>query len=126
MPTVEYLRYEFHGEPEAVAAPLWVFVFDVPYLAVCNVFPPLHILNEILESGGSEGGMSPGATWKPFRISARDYEELLSVVLHPDRDTLRKFARYPDQQLFIDTEFDHLPEHMDWLLAVAGKYGNKE
>jgi hypothetical protein len=125
MKNVDYLQYEFHGEPEPVSAPFQIFVYDVPYLSVCNVFPPLHILNQILESGGSEGGMSPGATWKPFRISLKDYEEVLPLVLKPNRSELKMHARYPEQQLFIDPEFDHFDDHLEWLIAVSSKHGKK-
>jgi hypothetical protein len=69
--------------------------------------------------------MGPGATWKPFRISAKEYKELLPLVLSPNRDDLRKFARYPDQQLFIETDFDHVRDHVEWVVAVAGKHGGK-
>ena len=122
MRTVEYERHEFHGEPEKVAAPIWAFVFDVPYLAICDVFPPLHVLNQLLESGGSEGGMSCGTTWQPFAISEAEYEELLALVLRPNREELEKYARYHTQQMCIDPEFDHIGKHLDWIMAVGEKH----
>jgi hypothetical protein len=122
MRTVEYQRHEYHGEPEAVAAPLWAFVYDVPYLAICGVFPPLHILNQVLAAGGSPGGMGPGATWTPFEISADEYRTMLPLVLEPDRTALAGWARYPDQRMFLDPDLDHIKDHLDWVRAAGARH----
>ena len=53
--TVQYLRHELFYEPEPREARFSVFVYDVPYLNACGIFPPLHILNMILRSGGGDG-----------------------------------------------------------------------
>ena len=44
-------------------------------------FPPLHILNEELMSGGADLGMSGGCFWKPFKISEQQYLELSEEML---------------------------------------------
>ena len=51
------------------------------YVYVCDQFPPRHILNEELLSGGKDQGVSGGAFWKPFEISNQDYEELREELL---------------------------------------------
>src|SRR6516164_9115535 len=64
---VRYFRYDGpHHEPKVMENTLLAFVYDIPYFAACAVFPPFHLLNQILLCGGSDGGMSPGATWKSF------------------------------------------------------------
>lgn len=40
---------------------------------ICNQFPPFHILNEELKSGGGDQGMSGGCIWKPFQITEDEY-----------------------------------------------------
>jgi len=47
----------------------------------CNQFPPLHILNEELKSGGSDQGMSGGCHWKPFQLDQEDYKEIANEML---------------------------------------------
>src|SRR5207244_4552780 len=48
MRRIKYQRYEFHDpDPEDRKAPLYAFVYDVPYLGSCGIFPPRHILNWI-------------------------------------------------------------------------------
>ena len=50
-------------------------------------FPPLHILNEELMSGGRDQGMSGGCFWKPFRLFSEEYNELSEEMLtNPDYD----------------------------------------
>ena len=44
-------------------------------------FPPLHILNEELRSGGQDQGMSGGCFWKPFEISKSDYLKIREEML---------------------------------------------
>ncbi len=67
-------------------------------------FPPFHILNEELESGGRDMGMSGGCFWKPFKISKSEYDEVKEeLITSPeyelnyddsleDRKTLKKWC----------------------------------
>ncbi len=67
-------------------------------------FPPRHILNEELLSGGSDQGMSGGCYWKPFEITEEEYnevrEEMLTSPSHDleydpgleDRKTINKWC----------------------------------
>ena len=119
---VPYWRHEFRFDPEPREAPLWAFLFDIPYFPACDVFPPRHILNSRLRSGGGDGGMSPGASWEPFEISNEEYAEILPKVLNPDQDMLRRFARYPERKFEIDPAFDHHTDYFAWYAAVCDKH----
>jgi len=48
-------------------------------------FPPIHILNEELMSGGADNGMSGGCFWKPFELSEDDYRELFDEMITSPR-----------------------------------------
>src|SRR4051812_25469083 len=91
---VRYVRHEFHGEPEARESSLLAFVYDVPYFGACGVFPPFRLLNQFLARGGSEGGMSPGATWEPFSLTEAEYQDLVKAVRTVPLEILRDRTRY--------------------------------
>lgn len=67
-------------------------------------FPPLHIINEELKSGGCDMGMSGGCHWKPFKLSEIEYKEIAKEMLTSpeydlsydesleDRKTLKKWC----------------------------------
>ena len=99
-----------------------VFVYDVPYFGVCGIFPPLHIMNQILKTGGSEGGMSPGATWEPFQVSKAEYDELVDSIKVLDPQSLGDAARYTWPPFEFDPAFDGIPDWEQWLLAVSEKH----
>jgi hypothetical protein len=119
---VQYVRHELFCEPEAREARFNVFVYDVPYLDACGIFPPLHILNIILRSGGGDGGMSPGASWEPFEIMDQEYRQILPAILHTDSDELRKQARFAGIPMQIDSDFDHIQDRFEWMQAVCNKH----
>src|SRR5687767_13727051 len=77
---VRYVRHEFPGRTAKREDSLLVLVYDIPYFGACGVFPPLHLLNQLLLRGGSQGGMSPGATWQPFSLSEQEYQDLVEAV----------------------------------------------
>ena len=120
--TVQYTRHEMLLEDESRTATLDVFVYDVPSLDVCGIFPPLHILNQILCRGGGDGGMSPGASWQPFALSESEYAALLPLVLEPDLNQLKTLARYTRLALKVDPEFDGIQDYFEWMQAVAAKH----
>lgn len=122
MKAIEYERHEFRGEPERRSAELQVFVYDIPYFGACGIFPPFHILNEIFRSGGSEGGMSPGATWQPFQLSSEEYDRLVQEISELDPGSLGDAARYTRVKYAFDPGFDAIQDHVSWLLAVCEKY----
>lgn len=142
---VEYVRHEFHGEPEPMRNSLLAFVYDIPYFGACGVFPPFHLLNQMLRRGGSQGGMSPGATWEPFELSDAEYRQLVAAVMAIPPESLRARARYAHVQFVFDPEFDgdrasypihpgthkqhqvppELDEYVAWLSAVCGKHRSR-
>lgn len=122
MMTVKYERHEFRFEPESREAPLSSFVYDVPYFGACGIFPPEHIMNEILLTGGSQGGMSPGATWKPFKITKQDYKELLKTIKTLEPESLGDTARYKQIKFDVDHSFDKIRTWEPWVAAVCKKH----
>lgn len=74
------------------------------YVSLAKQFPPFHILNEELMSGGSDLGMSGGCFWQPFSLSESEYRELADEMLTSplydleydqnleDRKTLKKWC----------------------------------
>lgn len=123
MREITYHRHEFTSpDPETRTASLLVFVYDIPYFDACGVFPPRHIANAIFREGGSEGGMSPGATWEPFELSEAEYAELARQVESVDLASFAGQARYTWLKFVFDPSFDGLQEHRDWLRQVCEKH----
>ena len=116
---VAYRRHEFRQEPEAREAPLHAFLFDIPYFPACGIFPPRHLLNRFLATGGFDGGMSPGATWEPFEVGEPEYAALVPKILAPDRAELRRYARYHWAEVRLDPAFDGHTDYFAWLQAVC-------
>ena len=122
MKVIEYERHEFHGDPEKRTADLSVFVYDIPYFGACGIFPPYHIINEIFQSGGSQGGMSPGATWQPFQLEKDEYDKLVQAIKTLNPKTLGEKARYTSVKFEFDSSFDHIKKWEKWLLSVCEKH----
>jgi len=51
------------------------------YVSCTQQFPPFHILNEELLSGGADQGMSGGCYWKPLEITEQEYEDIREEML---------------------------------------------
>jgi len=117
-----YVRHEFPGRTWEREDSLLVLVYDIPYFGACGIFPPLHLLNEMLLSGGSQGGMSPGATWEPFSLSEQEYRDLVTAVRTVVPKHLRPRARYADRPYRFDSSFDHHQDYFDWLREVCAKH----
>jgi len=122
MKTITYKRYEFQDDPEERTAELSTFVYDIPYLGACGIFPPRQILNAILTEGGAEGGMGPGATWAPFALSEEEYRLLVDQIRLLDPATLGNKARYTSIPFEFDPEFDHIPDWESWTFEVCKKH----
>lgn len=57
-------------------------LFDVPYFfSTKDIIPPRHILNDFLQRGINDAGMSGGCRWKPFELSENEYDELVEELL---------------------------------------------
>jgi hypothetical protein len=122
MKVIEYERHEFHGDPEQRRAELSVFVYDIPYFGACGIFPPYQISNEIFQSGGSQGGMGPGATWEPFQLESVEYNELVQSIKTLNPETLGNKARYNRVKFEFDSSFDHISNWEKWLFSVCEKH----
>jgi hypothetical protein len=119
---VQYVRHEFHGDPEPYAGLLLTFVYDIPYFNACGVFPPYHIVNQIFSNGGDTGGMSPGATWAPFTITREEYDELIAAVADTPVCEIQPHARYAELPMKIDHDFDHIQDRFKWMKAVCARH----
>lgn len=120
--TVRYMRHEFRFDPETCEAPLWAFLYDIPHLAACGIFPPRHLLNVKLKTGGGDSGMSPGASWEPFELSESEYAETVAKVLNPDRVVLKRYARFIDQHWTLDPTLDHYTDWLAWFSTACAKH----
>ena len=122
MRQINYRRHEFRHYPEKRTADLFTLVYDIPYFGACGIFPPLHIINEIFASGGSDGGMSPGAIWQPFTIDEPEYNELVTQVKTVVPKMLGDQARYNQIPFEFDQSFDYITSWSAWLSAVCNKH----
>lgn len=122
MKEVEYFRHEFQGELEKMTGDLVSFVYDVPYLTACGVFPPLHILNQILIDGGGDAGMSPGASWTPFRLTEDEYNELWDSINNTDPSELSSKARYTFVKYIRDPEIESLTDRFEWMKEACARH----
>jgi len=67
---------------------------DIPYFDACGVFPPFHIVNQTFASGGGDGGMSPGATWKPLSITEDEHTVLADAGVNTPKAEIKPHSRY--------------------------------
>lgn len=119
---IPYTRHEYLAGPEERTGALLTLLYDIPYFGACGIFPPLHILNQILLSGGGDGGMSPGASWEPFSISEAEYATLIELVRFTPVSEIRPFARYAFVGFRFDSSFDHMQHWPGWMKAVCNRH----
>jgi hypothetical protein len=119
---IKYRRHEFRARSKSCNGTLLEFVYDIPYFPPCGVLPPLHILNSFFMHGGGDGGMSPGASWKPFTITQDEYADLAKAVKETPLVEIKPRARYAWVVLEVDASFDHLTDLADWAHAICEKH----
>lgn len=119
---VRYVRHEYPGRMWPREESLLAMIYDIPYFGVCGIFPPFHLLNQLLRRGGSQGGMSPGATWEPFSLSEHEYDALVAAVRAIPPKHLRQRARYAGHPFEFDPSFDHHQDYFEWVSAVCEKH----
>jgi len=119
-----YERDEIHHEPEKVVGKLLTFIYDVPYLDGCGIFPPFHILNQIFATGSVGGGMGPGATWAPFSIDATTYTQLIAQISATDPLSLGSKSRFNDVQFVEDRSLESVQSWFSWMQAACEKHRN--
>jgi hypothetical protein len=120
--TVKYLS---EWKSDVQEETLSTFLYNLPYLTACNIFPPLHVLNIFLRKGQAGGSVSPRFTWQPFEISEQEYEEVLPKILNPDWAVLYKTLWRKRLPMKLDPTFDHINDRDAWIEAVAKKHGSK-
>ena len=125
MKKVKYFQHEPHCEPEKVIANLVSFVYDAPYLSAFGVFPPIHILNEILSEGGGDGGMGPGASWDPFKLTESEYDELWEMISKTSLSTISEKSRYKLVKYLRDPEFEDIQDRFEWMEKVGNKHRDR-
>lgn len=125
MKNIEYFQHEPHCKPEKVTADLVSFLYDVPYLSACGVFPPIHILNEILSGGGGEGGMGPGASWDPFKLTQNEYNALWDIISKTSLSTISEKSRYMLVKYWRDPEFEDIKDRFEWMEKVCNKHNER-
>ena len=81
------------------------------YVSICKQFPPFHVLNEELMSGGRDLGMSGGCFWKPFELSSEDYELIKEDML-----------TNPKLNITYDSELEACKNLKKWCGTVTNKY----
>lgn len=122
------VRYKTHwsygGAASKHKAPLAELVLDILYLMETNgVIPPLHVLNEVLLQGGDNGGMSPGTSWRPFSITAIEYEELVEALLNLDVAEAKNIHPYITfRKVVVDDTLHKCSTYLEWLFKVTNKY----
>jgi hypothetical protein len=123
MRRVQYKHTFIHGDDEPREGSLLTFMYDIPYFPPCGVFPPFHLLNQQLSSGGTDGGMSPGAIWEPFTITVEEYSQLVEEIQSTPLDSIKPHAHYAFAKLVFDHELDGLQDYFTWLVAAGAKHG---
>jgi hypothetical protein len=119
--TVKYSRelYDRIDREEALST----FLYELPNLTACNIFPPLHILNTLLLRGWTGGNMGiPRFVWEPFEISDREYREILPKILNPNWALLCQKIWYIRLPMKLDNEFDEIDDRYLWMENISQKY----
>jgi hypothetical protein len=81
MRVLEYVVLHGVGDGETPAqGTVAQLLLDIPYLIVGGLIPPLPVLNEVLDSGIADAGMSGGCRWEPFRLSESEFAELVAEL----------------------------------------------
>lgn len=125
MRRIAYKHTFFHSD-EPREGSLLTFLYDIPYFPPCGVFPPFHLLNQYLSTGGSDGGMSPGAIWEPFAITPDEYAQLVDAIESTSLGEIKPHAHYAVKKPLFDHEFDGLQNYFLWLLAVCEKHSKRK
>jgi len=68
------------GGETAVRGTVVQLLLDIPYLIVGGLIPPLPVLNEVIDRGIADAGMSGGCRWEPFRLSEPEFAEIVAEL----------------------------------------------
>jgi hypothetical protein len=124
MRRINYTKYWSYGNRgQKSRGSLAELILDIPDLMPWGIIPPLHVLNECLLTGGDNGGMSPGTTWKPFSITQEEYDELVTFLVHINTDVARIHHPYLyAKTIRRDEEFEHSTNYLSWIKETSEKY----
>ena len=125
MRVVKYkTHWSYLGAAVKREAPLADFILDVLYLMEdYGIIPPLHVLNQVLQGGGNNGGMGPGTTWRSFTITEAEYQELVKSLLNLNVEEAKKTHPYVRfEKTIVDEALHHHLTKIEWLMAVKEKY----
>jgi hypothetical protein len=67
-------------ETVSLEGPLSEFLESVPTVLQFGVIPPLQVLNDLLQRGSIDAGMSGACRWDPLAVEARDWSELRAAL----------------------------------------------
>jgi len=117
--------------PEKVNNDLSSLLFDYPYSFPyadrdnndTQLIPTFNFINNLLKSGGSSCGMSPGCTWEKFEITLKEYSELVKELLTKELHHLKEEHPYVPNKLIIDNELNEkFTNEEEWEKNVILKY----
>lgn len=64
-------------------------LFDNHYFFLARIIPPIDVVNEVLQKGVSDAGMSGGCKWKAFQLDAASYTKLAAYLRQMDFVTMQ-------------------------------------
>lgn len=84
------------GDQEIVEEGSVIELLDrIPYLLSSHILPPLHVLNDVLQKGHYDAGMSGGCRWHPFTLSQEEFTELLADLARREGEDFVEFVPPP-------------------------------
>ena len=95
MRTVAFLVTGGMGGESQQAGTVADLLMAIPYLLVARITPPLHVVNDILDRGRSDSGMSGGCQWDPFQITATEWVDVAAVLKSMPDDKACEFVQPP-------------------------------
>lgn len=112
--------------------PIYKILLDYPWsfqrsdfdgLGGPEIIPSYEVINELFMSGGNSGGMSPGATWRPFSIKKEEYVEIVDTLMNLDTSAVKEKHPYCPNKFMIDKELnENYPDAEDWRKKWILKY----
>lgn len=72
-------------ETVSVEGTLTNLIESIPTVLQFGVIPPLHVLNDVLQRGSIDAGMSGSCRWEPLEVDATDWSELRTALETGDR-----------------------------------------
>lgn len=130
MKSISYTRHWSFNESEEVKGSLTSLLLDYPYsfsytdqIGNSQLIPSFDYINELLKSGGNDGGMSPGCTWESIHISKEDYIKLTKELTELNLELIKDKHPYAPQKLILDKELNNkFLNNKEWEKEAILKY----